>query len=57
MNQALDTHLSDVRLLAPSASPRLSALIPSVTPHPHVHNIVLFKPPKEDNTVHMGGGA
>ena len=31
-----------------------SALIPSVTPHLYVHDIVLFRPPKEDNTVHMG---
>ena len=49
MNQALDTHLSNAGLLAPSAWPtRLeeSRLIPPIMPSPYMHDIVLFGWPK-----------
>ena len=47
MNQALNAYLSNVGLLASCLTHTLrgepsSALIPSVTLRPHVHNIVLF---------------
>ena len=47
MNQTLDAHLSDVGLLAFYLTHTLrgepsSALISFVTPHPHMHVIVLF---------------
>ena len=32
------------------------ALIPSVTPRPCVHDIVLFRWPEGDNIMHMGVG-
>ena len=51
MNQALDAHLSDVGLLASCLTHTFrgepsSALIPFITPRPHVHDIVLFGRPK-----------
>ena len=47
MNHALDAHLNDVGILASCLTHTLrgepsSALIPSFTPRPHVHDIVLF---------------
>ena len=51
MNHALDAHLSDVGLLASCLIHTLkgepsSALIPSVMPCPHVHDIFLFGRPE-----------
>ena len=51
MNQALNAYLSNVGLLASCLTHTLrgepsSALIPSVTLRPHVHDIVLFGRPE-----------